>query len=136
MREIDKNVVVLGWVSFFTDLASAMINPILPIYVVYILENGVDKLGIIVAISTFISYFLRFFSGYLSDRYGLVKPLVVSGYLISAISKPLLYFSQTWQTVAVLRGTERLGKAARSAPKDVLIGFYSPKKLSSYSCFR
>lgn len=130
MRGIDNNVVVLGGVSFFTDLASAMINPILPIYVVIILENGVDKLGVIVAIATFISYFLRLFSGYISDRYGLVKPLVVSGYFISAISKPLLYFSETWQNVAVLRGVERLGKATRSAPKDVLLSFYSQKNQS------
>ena len=125
MKDIDNNVVVLAGVSFFTDLASAMINPVLPIFVVIILENGVDKLGVIVAVSTFISYFLRLFSGYLSDRYGLVKPLVVGGYAISAISKPLLYFSQTWQNVAFLKGAERLGKAARSAPKDVLISFYS-----------
>ena len=68
---------MLGWVSFFTDMASAMINPILPIFVVLILHEGMDKLGIIVAISTFVSYALRLFSGYISDRYGVVKPLVM-----------------------------------------------------------
>jgi len=87
-NKIDTNVVMLGWVSFFTDMASAMINPILPIFVVVTLHEGVDKLGIIVAIATFISYALRLLSGYISDKYGIVKPLVVSGYALSAISKP------------------------------------------------
>lgn len=130
MRDIDKNVKIIGLVSFLTDLASYMINPIIPIYVVVILKSGVDKLGIIVAISTFISYFLRLISGYISDRYGIVKPLVVSGYLISAVSKPLLYLTHTWQDVAILRGTERIGKAARSAPRDVLISYYSQENMT------
>ncbi len=125
---IDKNVVILGFVSFFTDLATAMINPILPIFVVVILHEGVDKLGIIVAIATFVSYALRLLSGYISDRYGIVKPLVVSGYALSAISKPLIGLSHSYKSVAVLRGLERLGKALRSAPKDVLIASYSKKK--------
>lgn len=126
-RKIDRNIIVLGWVSFFTDMASAMITPILPIFIVVILHEGMDSLGFIVAVATFFSYGLRLFSGYISDRYGIVKPLVVTGYAISAISKPLLYLSQGWQGVALLRGAERLGKGVRSAPKDLLIARYSEK---------
>jgi MFS family permease len=128
IKSIDKNVILLGWVSFFTDMASAMINPILPIFVVSILNQGYDKLGFIVAIATFVSYGLRLFSGYVSDRYGIVKPLLVSGYALSAISKPLLVVSQGWKSVAVLKGVERLGKGIRSAPKDLLIAKYAKNK--------
>ena len=128
MKSIDKNVIILGWVSFFTDLATAMINPILPIFVVGVLDEGVDKLGIIVAIATFISYGLRLLSGYISDRYGIVKPLVVSGYALSALSKPLLGFAHSYKSVAALKGLERLGKALRSAPKDLLLATYSKKR--------
>jgi len=128
MGKIDKNIVYLGWVSYFTDMASAMINPILPIFVVNILHEGYDKLGIIIAIATFISYALRLFSGYISDCFGVVKPLVVSGYLLSALSKPLIAFSHTYQSVAFLRGIERLGKGIRSAPKDLLISAYAKQK--------
>ena len=128
MNGIDKNIVYLGWVSYFTDMASAMINPILPIFVVTVLHEGYDKLGFIVAVATFISYALRLLSGYISDRYGVVKPLVVSGYLLSAVSKPLIAFSQSYKSVALLRGVERLGKGVRSAPKDLLISVYARKK--------
>lgn len=122
---INRNVILLGWVSYFTDMASAMITPVLPVFVVVVLHEGADRLGFIVAIATFLSYALRLLSGYISDRFNIVKPLVVSGYLLSALSKPLLYLSQGWQSVALLRGAERVGKGVRSAPKDVLIAHYS-----------
>ena len=128
MKNIDNNVIMLGWVSFFTDMASAMVNPILPIFVVSILHEGYDKLGFIVAIATFVSYALRLISGYISDRYGIVKPLVVSGYALSAVSKPVLAISDSWRSVALLRGVERIGKGIRSAPKDLLISKYAKSK--------
>ena len=121
---------MLGWVSFFTDLASAMIMPILPIFVVLILDEGMDKLGIIVAISTFASYALRLLSGYISDRYGIVKPLVVGGYTFSALSKPLIGLTDGYKSVAGLQVAERLGKGLRSAPKDVMIAEYSRENAS------
>ena len=128
MKRIDRNVVMLGWVSFFTDMASAMVNPILPIFVVSVLHEGVDKLGVVVAVATFVSYALRLVSGYVSDRYGIVKPLVVGGYALSALSKPLIGFTQGYKSVAALKALERLGKGLRSAPKDLMIAHYSPKK--------
>ncbi|WP_309498525.1 MFS transporter [Sulfurovum sp.] len=130
MKTIDKNVIMLGWVSFFTDMASAMIHPILPIFVVAVLHEGVDKLGVIVAVSTFVSYALRLLSGYISDRYGIVKPLVVGGYAFSALSKPLIGLTHGYQGIAGLQALERLGKGLRSAPKDLMIVQYSKENAS------
>jgi len=125
---INKNIIALGFVSFFTDMASSMVTSILPIFIVYTLHEGVDKLGFVVAIATFISYAFRILFGYLSDRYQVVKPFVATGYFISAVTKPLLYVSGSWQSVATLRGVERVGKAVRSATKDSLISAYSNGK--------
>ena len=125
---MNKNIIALGFVSFFTDMASSMVTSILPIFIVYSLHQGVDKLGFVVAIATFISYAFRVLFGYLSDKLGVVKPFVVTGYLISALTKPLLYFSYSWQSIAALRGIERIGKAVRSATKDSLISAYSNGK--------
>jgi MFS family permease len=124
MKNIDKNVIYLGWVSFFTDMASSMITTLLPIFIVYVLNEGVDKLGIIIAISTFISYIFRILFGYFSDKYQVVKPFATIGYFISAITKPLLYFSTTYISVAILRSTDRMGKAIRASSKDVLISSF------------
>jgi len=125
---MNKNIIYLGLTSFFTDFASAMINPILPIFVVIYLNEGMDKLGLIVAVATFVSYALRLLSGYISDRYGIVKPLVVLGYALSAFSKPLMAFASTYKSVAALKALERLGKAFRSAPKDAMIAYFGKKK--------
>lgn len=125
MWHIDKNIIYLGWVSFFTDFASSMVTTLLPLYVVYILNEGVDKLGVIIAVASFVSYFFRILFGYLSDRFMLVKPLVVTGYLFSALTQPMLGLTQGYMGVAIMRGIERMGKAIRSAPKDTLISAYS-----------
>ena len=124
---INRNIIALGFVSFFTDMASSMVTSVLPLFVVYVLQEGVDKLGFIIAIATFVSYGFRFVFGYLSDRFEIVKPFVVYGYLLSAVTKPLLYFSNGWTSIATLRGVERIGKAIRSATKDSLISAYSQK---------
>ena len=118
MRSINKNIVYLGFVSFFADMASSMVTTLLPIFMVYVLHEGVDKLGIVIAIATFISYAFRILFGYLSDKYNIVKPFVVTGYFISALSQPLLALSTTFMSVGLLRGVERMGKAVRSASKD------------------
>ncbi len=128
LRTIDPNVVRLGWTSFFTDMASAMVTPILPIFVVNVLHQGMEKLGVIVAIATFVSYALRLLSGYVADRYGIVKPMVVTGYALSALSKPLIGFCHGYKSVATLKALERLGKALRSAPKDMMIAHYGGKR--------
>ncbi|MCJ7766183.1 MAG: MFS transporter, partial [Thiovulaceae bacterium] len=130
MKTINKNVIWLGWTSFFTDMASSMITTLLPVFVVYVLHEGVDKLGIVIAVATFVSYAFRVIFGYLSDRLAIVKPFIVAGYLVSALSKPLLAFTHTYATTALLRGVERIGKAVRSAPKDALISAYSQTKQS------
>lgn len=124
---MNKNIYYLGFVSFFTDLASAMIKPVLPIYIVYILHDGVDKLGVVVAIATFVSYTFRVLFGYLSDKFHIIKPFVVFGYIISALTKPLFAFSSSYLSIAALQSTERMGKAIRSAPKDTLISYYAKK---------
>ncbi len=125
---VNKNIIALGFVSFFTDMASAMVTSVLPIFIVYVLDQGVDKLGYVVAIATFVSYAFRILFGYLSDRLQIVKPFVVAGYLVSAVTKPMLALAHSWQAVALLRGAERMGKAIRSATKDSLISAYSDGK--------
>ena len=133
MKNIDRNVIAIGWVSFFTDMASAMVTTLLPIFVVYVLDESVDKLGYIIALATFVSYALRIVFGYLSDKYQIVKPFVVGGYLISAVTKPLLAFSTSYTSVALLRALERTGKAVRAASKDALISSYSKKSKAGKS---
>jgi len=123
-----KEVLILGLVSFFTDMASAMITTTFPLFLVYVLKNGVDKLGIVIGFATFVSYFFRVLFGIISDKYAIRKPLAVSGYIISAVSKPLFYFAASWWYIAAFRSLDRFAKAMRSAPKDALLSAYGKEK--------
>lgn len=122
---MNKNVLWIALVSFFVDFSTAMITPIFPIFVIEYLHAGYTELGIIIAVSTFVTYATRLLSGYLSDKLGIVKPLVVGGYLISAIAKPLFYFVTSWGSAALLQTAERFGKGMREAPRDTLISYAS-----------
>jgi len=131
--KINKNIIALGFVSFFTDMASSMVTPLIPILIVFILKNDIQIMSQVVAIATFVSYAFRILFGYLGERYRLTKAFVVIGYGISALMKPLYYFIGSWQGVATLQSSERLGKAFRSASKDNLIAVYSEKNHSGKS---
>lgn len=125
--KINKNIIGLWFVSFFTDLASSMTVPLIPIYIVYILNQNIEQLWYVVAITTFVSYIFRIWFGYLADKYRLTKLFLVLWYTISAISKPLFYFTNSWQWISIVRSSERLWKAIRAASKDSVISRYAKK---------
>jgi MFS family permease len=122
--QMNKNIIALGFVSFFTDIASSMVTPLIPIFVVYFLHEDVQTLSEIIALTTFASYALRIVFGYLGDKYQITKPFVVAGYFISALTKPLFHWASSWQDIVFLQTIERMGKAIRSASKDSLISAY------------
>lgn len=127
MKDINKNIVALWFVSFFTDMASSILTPLIPILVIYILKDDVAELWYILAITTFISYLFRILFWYFADKYRLTKLFLALWYGLSAISKPIFYFAGSWQSVAWLKSVERLWKAMRAASKDSVISRFSPK---------
>lgn len=121
MLKKQSNIFWMGMVSFFTDMASSIVVPLMPFFIVLVLNQGVDKLGLVLAITTLVPYLLRIFAGVLADKRGKNKPFLMLGYALSALSKPLLGIAEDWGSIAAFRSTERLGKAIRSAPKDKLL---------------
>lgn len=121
MTKINTNIFWMGIVSFFTDMASSLVMPLLPFFIVIILDQGVDKLGVVLAVTTIASYLLRFVGGIASDKLDSNKRFLIFGYGLSALAKPFLSVADGWGTVAAVQASERLGKAVRAAPKDKLI---------------
>lgn len=119
-RGVGRNVVALGWVSFFTDLASEMLYPIIPLFLVGTLGATPALLGIIDGLAEGIGSGLRWLGGALSDRFRRRKPFVLAGYAISAISKPVMGLAQAWvgwPLLLVGRCSDRLGKSLRTAAR-------------------
>ncbi|MBN1578032.1 MAG: MFS transporter [Chitinispirillaceae bacterium] len=119
-KKIPLTVIMLGVVSLFTDAATEMIYPLVPMYVAA-LGSGAVILGVIEGVAETTAAMLKLISGIISDKAGKRKLLVLIGYTISTIARPFTGVVATaWQIVFV-RMFDRVGKGIRSAPRDALI---------------
>ena len=120
-KRLSLTVKVLGLVSFFTDTSMEMVYPLLPIFLTSVLGAGPVFLGVIEGIAEGSASVLKGFSGYISDRIGKRKAILVAGYSLSAISDPLFAATRAvWQALFV-RFAERIGKGIRESPRDAMI---------------
>ena len=126
LTSLPRTVVALGFVSFFTDLSSEMIYPLLPAFLVTVLGAGAVALGTIEGIAESTAAVLKVFSGRWADRMSRRKPLIVSGYGLSGLMRPLIGLAISWPLVVVLRFADRIGKGLRSSPRDALIADVTP----------
>ena len=118
---IKKNVFVLGLVSLFTDIASEMVYPIIPLFLTLVLGVPMSVVGLIEGLAESAASILKVVSGWFSDKKGLRKPFLVLGYSISAISKPVLALALGWPHVLIARLMDRTGKGLRTSARDALI---------------
>ncbi len=118
---IEKNVFFMGIASLLTDTASDMIYPLLPIFLTSVLGASFAFVGAVEGIAESTASILKTFSGWLSDKINIRKPIVVSGYTLSNVIKPLIAFtSHPWQ-VLIIRFADRFGKGVRTSPRDAMI---------------
>jgi MFS family permease len=120
-RIIRGNVLWLGVVSLLTDLSSEMIYPLLPFFLTHTLGAGPAFLGIVEGIAETTASMLKLASGWVSDRVGRRKPLVLAGYGIASIARPLMAIATAPWHVLLIRFSDRIGKGIRSSPRDALI---------------
>lgn len=120
-HSLGRNVVALAAVSFFTDVSSEMIYPLLPVFLTATIGASAGMLGAIEGAAETTASLLKLASGWWSDRARRRKPLVVFGYTLAAIARPLIAVTQTAGQVLAIRLTDRLGKGIRNSPRDALI---------------
>jgi MFS family permease len=118
---LGRNVLTLGGVSLLTDVASEMSFPLLPIFLTTVLGASATALGAIEGVAESTASLLKLASGWLSDRMPGRKPLVVIGYGLASLVKPLLGFASSPGQVMAIRVTDRVGKGIRTSPRDALI---------------
>jgi MFS family permease len=120
-RGIPRNVWVLGIVSMFMDTSSEMIHALLPILLVGTLGVSAFALGVIEGVAEGTASVMKVFSGALSDRWARRKPLILLGYGLAALTKPLFPLANSALTVFTARFLDRIGKGIRGAPRDALV---------------
>jgi MFS family permease len=118
---LPATVIALGVTSFFTDVGSEMIFPLLPVFVAS-LGATPAFLGLVEGVAETTASLLKLGSGYLADRLPRKKPLVLLGYGLSGLVRPLMGLAfAPWHVLAV-RAADRVGKGIRTAPRDALLG--------------
>ena len=120
-RSLPRNVFAISLVSLLNDASSEIIYPLLPVFLTTSLGASARAIGVIEGLAESMSSLLKLFAGYLSDRLGKRKLLVVGGYSLASLARPLLAFAHTWTQVLAIRVTDRVGKGVRTAPRDAMI---------------
>jgi len=120
MPKLKKNIVALGFTSFFTDVSSEMILALLPLFLTA-LGAGKAVIGLIEGIAEFTASTLKIFSGWISDKLQKRKLLVVVGYSLSTVTRPFIAAAGSWFQVLFVRCLDRVGKGIRTSPRDAII---------------
>lgn len=118
---LPRTVVALGAVSLLTDASSEMIYPLLPVFLNTVLGAGPLAIGAIEGAAESVAALLKLASGWWSDRLPRRKPLLIAGYGIASLVRPLVGLTQSVGQVLAIRLADRAGKGIRGAPRDALI---------------
>ena len=129
IRTVPRSVVALGFVSFFMDISSEIIHSLLPVFLVVVLGASALSVGFIEGIAEATSQVTKLFAGAISDWIGKRKPLILAGYGLAALTKPLFPLASSVSVVMAARFFDRIGKGIRGAPRDALIGDVTPVEL-------
>jgi len=129
VRQLPPAIWALGLVSLLMDLSSELIHSLLPLFLATVLGASMSIIGLIEGVAEATAAISKLLSGLLSDRLGRRKLIVVAGYSLSALSKPLFPLASSVGWVFVARFADRIGKGIRGAPRDALIADLSPASL-------
>jgi MFS family permease len=113
-------------VSFFTDVSTEMIYPLLPVFLASVLGANASFIGAIEGVAETTASLLKLVSGWWSDKVGSRKKLVVAGYGIASIVRPFTAMTHTASQVLMIRLTDRIGKGIRTSPRDALLADSAP----------
>lgn len=126
---IPRTVWTLGFVSLFMDLSSELIHALLPIFLVSTMGMSVAALGVFEGAAEATALIVKIFSGSISDWLGKRKSLLLLGYGLAALSKPLFPLAQSPALVIAARMLDRVGKGIRGAPRDALVADIAPAQI-------
>ena len=128
-RTLPPGVIALGLVSLFMDTSSELIHSLLPAFMVSVLGLNILTIGLIEGIAESTAAITKVFAGVVSDWLGRRKPLVLLGYGLAALTKPLFPLADGAGTIFAARFLDRVGKGIRGAPRDALVADLTPEPL-------
>ena len=126
MKPLPRAVVALGLVSLLMDFSSELIHGLLPIYLTTTLGVSMAALGWIEGVAEATAQIVKVFSGAISDATGKRKPLLLAGYGLAILTRPMFPLASGAGLVFAARFLDRVGKGIRGAPRDALVADVTP----------
>ena len=127
-QTLPTTVVWIGVVSFLTDASGEMIYPLLPLFLTTVLGASAASIGVIEGIAEATASLFKLVSGRIADTLPRKKPLVVAGYTLSSLARPLVALATAPWMVLAVRFTDRVGKGIRSSPRDAIVADVTPRE--------
>ena len=128
LRALPPGIWALGLGSLFMDTSSELVHSLLPVYMTTVLGASMVAVGLVEGVAEATASIVKVFSGTLSDALGRRKPLLVLGYGLAALSKPLFPLAGSVPLLLGARFMDRIGKGIRGAPRDALIADITPRE--------
>ena len=129
LRELPAGIWALGLGSLFMDISSELIHSLLPVFMATVLGASMVTIGIVEGVAEATAAITKIFSGALSDYLGKRKLLVVLGYALAALTKPIFPLATSIGWVLTARFVDRIGKGIRGAPRDALVADIAPPEV-------
>ncbi len=126
LQRIPQGVIALGFVSLFMDISSEMIHGLLPFFLVNVLKTSALTFGVIEGVAEASTAITKLFSGVVSDWWGKRKPLLLVGYGLAALVRPVFPLATTATAIFSARLIDRIGKGIRGAPRDAWVADITP----------
>lgn len=128
-RGLPPSIWALGFGSLFMDTSSELVHSLLPIFMASVLGASMVTIGVIEGVAEATAAIVKVFSGAISDALGKRKALLVFGYGLGAVAKPVFPLATSIAWVFTARFVDRIGKGIRGAPRDALIADITPPEL-------
>lgn len=121
LKGLSFNTLLLTFASLFSDIATEMLYPVLPVFLTDIIKAPASIVGIVEGVATAAQYTVQGLSGWISDRLKKRKIIALSGTFIAALAKFSIGLSSNWLQVLASRSIERLSTGIRASPRDALV---------------
>jgi MFS family permease len=118
---LTRSTAYLALASFFADVSTELLYPVLPLFLTETLKAGGSIVGLVEGVASATQNIVQGVSGWLSDKLRRRKSIALVGFIAAALAKPLIGLATSWPGVLAARMGDRLGTGIRSAPRDALV---------------
>ncbi len=137
-KAIPSTVWLIGMVMCLINISYIVIYSLSALYLNTSLGVDMRLIGIVEGSAEALSFVMKLFSGVISDYFRRRRPIMLVGYFMTVISKPMMAISSNFVNVFAARLFERVGNGIQATPRDAIVGDVAPveQRAASFGLMR